>query len=205
MPVLVSLALGTAKLDVIHDLRPEVVSFTFGLSTSIEIRRLKSAGITSAATVTNLDEALLALACGVDVLVAQGPRAGGHRATFDPVAKPPEEPLQGLLAALVPRVNAPIVAAGGFATSDDVRLVIGMGAVAAHCGTAFLLAHEAGSNPIHRAALTSPEFTETVLTRAFTGRYARGLRNRFIEEHETKRFSGSPRSECSPAQSRRPR
>jgi nitronate monooxygenase len=182
----------TAKLDVIHDLRPEVVSFTFGLSTSIEIRRLKSAGITSAATVTNLDEALLALACGVDVLVAQGPRAGGHRATFDPVAKPPEEPLQGLLAALVPRVNAPIVAAGGLATSDDVRRVIGLGAVAAQCGTAFLLAHETGTNPVHRAALTSPEFTETVLTRAFTGRYARGLRNRFIEEHEDEALFGFP-------------
>jgi len=182
----------TAKLDVVHDLRPEVVSFTFGLPTSIEVRRLKRAGITSAATVTDLDEADMALARGVDVLVAQGPCAGGHRATFDPVAKPAEESLDGLLAALASRVRIPVVAAGGLATSDDVHRVIGLGAVAAQCGTAFLLADEAGTNPVHRAALADPEFTETVLTRAFTGRYARGLRNRFIDEHEDEALFGFP-------------
>jgi nitronate monooxygenase len=128
----------------------------------------------------------------VDVLVAQGPRAGGHRATFDAAAKRPEEPLRELLAALASRVNAPLVAAGGLATSDDVRQVVGSGAVAVQCGTAFLLADEAGTNPVHRAALTSPEFRETVLTRAFTGRWARGLRNRFIEEHEHEAVFGFP-------------
>ena len=70
--------------------------------------------------------------------------------------------------------------------------VISAGAVAAQLGTAFLLAHEAGTNPVHRAALKDPHFTETVVTRAFTGRYARGLRNRFIEEHEAEAPFGFP-------------
>ena len=185
-----------AKMDVIRDLRPEVVSFTFGLPTVYENKRLNSAGITSASTVTTLREAQLALACGADVLVAQGPSAGGHRATFDPVAEPAAEQLNELLAALVARVDAPIVAAGGLATSDDVHGALGAGAVAAQCGTAFLLADEAGTNPVHRAALQDPGFTETVVTRAFTGRYARGLRNRFIDEHTDDAVAGFPEVGC---------
>src|ERR1700737_1443503 len=181
-----------AKMDVIRDLRPEVVSFTFGLPTVYENKRLNSAGITTASTVTTLREAQLALACGADVLVAQGPSAGGHRATFDPVAEPEAEQLNELLPTLVARVDAPIVAAGGLATSDDVHGALGAGAVAAQCGTAFLLADEAGTNPVHRAALQDPGFTETVLTRAFTGRYARGLRNRFIDEHTDDAVAGFP-------------
>ena len=181
-----------AKLIVIHDLRPEVASFTFGLPTKSELSRLKGAGIMLAATVTTLDEADAALASGVDVLVAQGPCAGGHRATFDPAAVPTDEPLSELLAALVARVDIPVVAAGGLATSNDVKRAIDLGAVAAQCGTAFLLADEAGTNPVHRAALKDPQFTETVLTRAFTGRYARGLRNRFIEEHDDEALFGFP-------------
>jgi nitronate monooxygenase len=121
-----------------------------------------------------------------------GPVRGGHRATFDPAALPACQPLVVLLAALSARVDAPIVAAAGLATSDDVNGVISAGAAAAQLGTAFLLAHEAGTNPVHRAALKDPYFTETVVTRAFTGRYARGLRNRFTEEHEAEAPFGFP-------------
>jgi Nitronate monooxygenase/AraC-binding-like domain len=154
--------------------------------------RLQNAGITTVATVTTVLEAEMALARGAGALVAQGPSAGGHRATFDPVAQPACQPLAVLLAALSARVDAPIVAAGGLATSDDVNGVIGAGAVAAQLGTAFLLAHEAGTNPVHRGVLRDPNFTETVVTRAFTGRYARGLRNRFIDEHEAEAPFGFP-------------
>ena len=181
-----------AKLDGVHDLRPEAVSFTFGLPTMGGCSRLQNAGITTVATVTTVLEAEMASARGAGALVAQGPSAGGHRATFDPVAKPDCQPLAVLLAALSARVDAPIVAAGGLATSDDVNGVIRAGAVAAQLGTAFLLAHEAGTNPVHRAALKDPNFTETVVTRAFTGRYARGLRNRFIDEHEAEAPFGFP-------------
>ena len=181
-----------AKVDVLLDLRPEVVSFTFGLPSSDECRRLRDVGITTVGTVTTLAEAQTAAALGVDVLAAQGPSAGGHRGTFDPAAQPAAEPLDQLLAAVTAAVDIPVIAAGGLATADDVQRVLQAGAVAAQLGTAFLLADEAGSSPVHRAALGDPQFTETVVTRAFSGRYARGLRNRFIDEHEAEAPFGYP-------------
>jgi nitronate monooxygenase len=181
-----------AKLDVVLDLRPELVSFTFGLPTSEEIGRLSAVGITTVATVTTADEAEMAADRGVDALAAQGPGAGGHRGTYDPTAQPASQPLAELLAEVTSRLALPVVAAGGLATADDVDRVIRAGAVAAQLGTVFLLADEAGSGPVHRAALVDPQFTETVVTKAFTGRYARGLRNRFIDEHEAQAPFGYP-------------
>jgi nitronate monooxygenase len=182
----------SAKLDVALDLRPEVVSFTFGMATSDECRRLADAGITTVATVTTVAEAQVAVNAGADALAAQGPSAGGHRGTYDPAAQPASEPLPELLAGLVGRFGVPVVAAGGLATAEDIEAVIAAGAVAAQLGTVFLLADEAGSSPVHRAALQDPAFTETVVTRAFSGRYARGLRNRFIDEHEARAPLGYP-------------
>jgi nitronate monooxygenase len=181
-----------AKVEVLLDVRPEVASFTFGLPSPEECARLRAAGITTIGTVTTLAEAQTAVACGVDVLAAQGPSAGGHRGTFDPAAQPATESLDELLAAVTAAVDVPIVAAGGLMTAEDVQHVLEAGAVAAQLGTAFLLADEAGSSPVHRAALQDPQFTETVVTRAFSGRYARGLRNRFINEHEAEAPFGYP-------------
>lgn len=181
-----------AKLDVLLDLRPAVVSFTFGLPSVEERRRLTEAGIATAGTVTTLAEARAAADVGVDVLVAQGPSAGGHRGTFDATAAPSKESLDDLLASLVAELELPVVAAGGLMTAADVGRVRRAGAVAVQLGTAFLLADEAGSTPVHRAALQDPQFTETAVTRAFSGRYARGLRNRFIVEHEADAPFGYP-------------
>lgn len=181
-----------AKLDAVFDLRPAVVSFTFGLPTEVEIARLRGAGISTVGTVTTVDEARLAVGRGVDALAVQGPAAGGHRGTFDPAAAPAAQPLEALLAEVLAAVDVPVVAAGGLVTAGDVAGVLAAGAVAAQLGTAFLLADEAGSSPVHRAALQSPEFTETVVTRAFSGRYARGLRNRFIVEHDAQAPLGYP-------------
>jgi len=181
-----------AKLDVVCDLRPEVVSFTFGSPTAEQCRRLGSVGIVNVATVTTVREAMVALSCGVDALVAQGPDAGGHRASFDALAAPPDDPLDDLVAALVASFDCPVVAAGGIATPTDVRRLRDVGAAAAQVGTALLLADEAGTNPVHRAALGDPQFTTTVVTRAFTGRYARALRNRFIDDHDAEAISGFP-------------
>lgn len=181
-----------AKLDVVDDLRPEVVSFTFGLPSEAEISRLRGAGISTVGTVTTLDEARAAAARGVDALAVQGPAAGGHRGTFDPAAAPASQPLDELLAEVLAAVDVPVVAAGGLVSAGDVAGVLAAGAVAVQLGTAFLLADEAGSSPVHRAALQSPEFTETVVTRAFSGRYARGLRNRFIVEHDAQAPLGYP-------------
>lgn len=181
-----------AKIAVLLDLRPAVASFTFGLPSAEEIACLSAAGITTAGTVTTLAEARLAADRGVDVLVAQGPSAGGHRGTFDATAPPSEEPLDDLVAGIVATLDVPVVAAGGLMTAADVRRVRQAGAVAAQLGTAFLLADEAGSSAVHRAALKDARFSETAVTKAFSGRYARGLRNRFIAEHEAAAPFGYP-------------
>jgi nitronate monooxygenase len=170
-----------AKLDVVHDLRPDVVSFTFGLPTRSQSDRLEIAGITTVVTVTTVEEAEMALARGVAAVVAQGPSAGGHRGTFDPASRPATESLAELLAALAARVDAPVVAAGGLATADDVNRVVAAGAVAAQLGTTFLLADEARHESRASRCTAGPGFTEIVVTRAFSGRSARGLRNRFID------------------------
>ena len=181
-----------AKLDVLLELRPALVSFTFGLPSVEERRRLSAAGIATAGTVTTLAEARLAADVGVDCVVAQGPSAGGHRGTFDPTAAPSDEPLDDLVAGVAAELDIPVVAAGGLMTGADVRRTRRAGAVAAQLGTAFLLADEAGSSAVHRAALTDPAFTETTVTKAFSGRFARGLRNRFIDEHEAEAPFGYP-------------
>lgn len=181
-----------AKLDVVLDLRPEVVSFTFGVAAEDECARLRAAGITTVGTVTTIAEARQAVSRGVDALAAQGPSAGGHRGTFDPTADPATESLDELLAAIRAQAGVPVVAAGGLVTAEDVARVLAAGAVAAQVGTAFLLADEAGSSPVHRAALQDPQFTETTVTRAFSGRYARGLRNRFIVDHDAQAPLGYP-------------
>jgi nitronate monooxygenase len=181
-----------AKLEVVCDLRPEVVSFTFGAPSDDLCRRLAGVGALSVATVTTVGEAVIALSSGVDALVAQGPAAGGHRATFDALVAPPRDPLDDLVTALKVCFDCPVVAAGGIGTPRDVARMRDAGATAVQVGTALLLADEAGTNPTHRAALCDPQFTHTTMTRAFTGRYARALHNRFIDQHEADAIFGFP-------------
>ncbi|MCV7226424.1 nitronate monooxygenase [Mycolicibacterium komossense] len=171
-----------AKLDVVADTRPEVVSFTFACPEPAVLKWFRDLGILTLVTVTTSAEAQIAVEAGADGLIAQGPKAGGHRGTFDPGAVPADQSLEDLLDA-VSGLSLPVIVAGGLATADDVSAILRRGAVAAQVGTALLLADEAGTNVAHRAALASPDFTETVVTRAFSGRYARGLRNDF-----TRRF-----------------
>ena len=172
-----------AKLLVVSDMRPSVVSFTFGLPSPQTCSRLHSSGILLFASVTTVAEAKMAVSRGLDALIVQGPAAGGHRATFDPAAPPCDTPLLQQLKAICADADVPVVASGGLATADDIARVLAAGAVAAQLGTAFLLADEAGTHPTHRAALRDAAFAETVVTRAFTGRYARGLRNGFVDRY----------------------
>ncbi len=181
-----------AKLEVLLELRPAVASFTFGLPSAAEQRLLSAAGITTAATVTTVEEACEAADVGMDCVVVQGHSAGGHRGTFDPTAAPSEDELEDVIAAITARLKLPVVAAGGLMNAVDIERVRRAGAVAAQLGTAFLLADEAGSSPVHRAALTDPSFTATVVTKSFSGRYARGLRNRFVDEHDSDAPFGYP-------------
>jgi nitronate monooxygenase len=182
----------TAKLEVLLDTRPDVVSFTFGAPGADECRRLRDAGITTVGTVTTVEEARTAVDHGLDAVAVQGPEAGGHRGTYNPTVSPATQSLDALLADVTAAIDVPVIAAGGLMTAYDVQRVLRAGAVAAQLGTAFLLSDEAGSSPVHRAALANGEFTETAVTKAFSGRYARGLRNRFIDEHEAEAPLGYP-------------
>jgi nitronate monooxygenase len=173
-------------------MRPSVVSFTFGLPSEQTCSRLHSRGIALFASVTTVAEAKMAVARGIDTLIVQGPAAGGHRATFDPATPPCDTPLPQLLKAICVDADVPVVASGGIATADDVARVLAAGAVAAQLGTAFLLADEAGTHPTHRAALRDEAFPDTVVTRAFTGRYARALRNGFVDRYGNQAPFGFP-------------
>src|SRR5579875_1993227 len=167
------------KLEVIADVRPEVVSFTFGAPPPDVLRWFGALGIVLLITVTSAYEAGIAVAAGADGLVVQGPGAGGHRGTFAPDMPPGEESLGELLDRIGAAHKVPLIAAGGLGTADDVAKVLSRGAVAAQVGTALLLSDEAGTNFAHRTALQNPQFGKTTVTRAFSGRYARGLENDF--------------------------
>lgn len=169
-----------AKLALLAELRVPVVSFTFGCPSAEVVERLREAGSAVWVTVTTAGEARTAAAAGADALVVQGVEAGGHRATFDDAA-PGEVGLLALLQLVAAAVDVPLVATGGIATGRAVAAVLAAGAAAAQLGTAFMLAPEAGTSPSHREGLAGDG--DTALTRAFTGRTARGLVNRFMAEH----------------------
>ncbi|HEX8102333.1 MAG TPA: nitronate monooxygenase [Solirubrobacteraceae bacterium] len=171
-----------AKLDVLEREAVPVVSFTFGCPQAATVGRLRRVGSSVWVTVTTPAEALMALAAGADALVVQGVEAGGHRGTFDDDGRGD----LGLLALLqLVRARAgdtPLIASGGIATGQAVAAVLAAGASAAQIGTAFLRCPEAGTVPAHRAALADRD-APTALTRAFTGREARGIENPFMRAH----------------------
>lgn len=167
-----------AKLDVVCARRPAVVTFTFAAPDPSVVTRVRDAtGAVIGATVTSAAEAHLALEAGADLLIAQGVEAGGHRGTFDDTDAPGPPLLELLARVRASAPGVPLVATGGLADADDIRRAVAGGADAAQLGTAFLLTPEAGTNPAHRAALRDPSLDGTRLTRAFTGRTARGLDN----------------------------
>jgi nitronate monooxygenase len=175
-----------AKLELVMALRVPVVSFTFGLPDPGDVRRLHAAGAAVVVTVTTPAEARQAARVGADALCVQGSDAGGHRGTFaDDGVSPGGGELFGVLAALRlvgAAVDLPLIATGGLVHGADVAAVITAGAVAAQLGTAFLTCPEAGTAPAHRQALADGT-RRTALTRAFSGRPARGLVNRFLTEN----------------------
>lgn len=171
-----------AKLTLLADIDPvAVVSCTFGCPPRQAVDRLHAAGTCVAVTVTTADEAAAAQAVGADVVVVQGFEAGGHRGTHQ-VADDPNELDHLALLPLIAQVGLPMIAAGGITTAGDTARALAAGAFAVQAGTAFLLTDEAGTSAAHRMGLTDPSLT-SVITRAFSGRPARGLSNRFAQEH----------------------
>jgi nitronate monooxygenase len=178
-----------AKLELVVREAPAAVSFTFGCPPSEVIAALRARGIEAWCTVTTAAEAQLAIAAGADVLVAQGAEAGGHQGSFDDTDDDPL-PLVDLLHAVRSVAELPLVGAGGIATAERVQAVLDAGAVAAQVGTALMLCPEAGTSAAQRAAMHGAE--PTALTRAFTGRRARGIVNAFMREHDAYAPHGYP-------------
>jgi NAD(P)H-dependent flavin oxidoreductase YrpB (nitropropane dioxygenase family) len=172
------------KIDVLLADPVPVVSFTFGLPPRDVIAALRKAGTIVAQTVTAVPEARAAAEAGADMLVVQAYVAGGHSGTFSPDRLPEAVPITDLVARIGAEVGLPVIAAGGLATAEAVAGVLDAGAIAAAVGTVLLRADESAASATHKAALIDPARTETVLTRAFTGRPARGLRNSFIDRYE---------------------
>jgi nitronate monooxygenase len=172
-----------AKVEVLIDAAPAVISFTFGCPPRKVIDVLHRRGSLVMVTVTNVDEAGAASGAGADLLCAQGAEAGAHRGTFDDTAPDDELPTLELLRAISARERVPIIAAGGVSTAHDAHALVAAGALAVQAGTAFLRSDEAGTSLLHRTALDDPRYTATALTRSFTGRRARGLVNGFLRRH----------------------
>ncbi len=169
-----------------------VVSFTFSPPPADVVADLHRVGTYVVGTVTSVAEARAVAALGVDALCVQGPEAGGHSGMHDPSALPPAVPLLGLLAAVRAETSLPLVATGGIATGADIAAALRAGARAVQLGTAYLRTPESGAKPAHKRALADSRFAETVVTRAFSGRPARGLRNRFIDAHDATAPVGYP-------------
>ncbi|MGW2252495.1 nitronate monooxygenase [Kitasatospora sp. NPDC001660] len=170
-----------AKRDALLAGPVDVVSYTFGLPTAEEAAAVRAAGSFQVGTVTTPEEARAAEAVGMDALCVQGPEAGGHRGTHRVGDEPGELPLLELLGAVRAVTSLPLIAAGGLGDGPSIAAALRAGAVAVQLGTGLLRADESGASKAHRAALT--ELPETVVTRAFTGRPARGLRNAFIDRY----------------------
>ncbi|HEY1778510.1 MAG TPA: nitronate monooxygenase [Solirubrobacteraceae bacterium] len=171
-----------AKVELLCRERPAVVSFTFGCPTAGLVARLHELEIAVWVTVTEVDEARIAVQASADALVVQGAEAGGHRGTFEDTDGRGEISLLPLLRLVARDCELPLIASGGIADGAGVAAVLAAGAHAAQLGTAFMRCPEAGTSDPHRIALQTA--TPTALTRAFSGRRARGIVNAFMTAHD---------------------
>lgn len=162
--------------------RPAVFSFVFGIPPAAALEACRKRGIITLGAATTVAEALALEHAGVDAVVASGFEAGGHRPSFLDTAERSLAGTLSLVSQVVEAVRIPVVAAGGLADGRAVAAVLTLGAAAAQIGTAFLACEESNALPEHRAALFAASGNPTTLTRAFSGRLARGLRNA-VSEH----------------------
>lgn len=170
------------QIEALLEARPPVFSFVFGVPPAKVLAECRRRGIVTAGAATSLAEARALEEAGVDLVVATGAEAGGHRPTFLGRA---EDALMGtftLTQLVSARVKVPVIAAGGIADRRGVAAALTLGAQAAQLGTAFLACAESGASPLHKQLLFSERAHATTLTRVFTGRLARGLINRMTRE-----------------------
>jgi nitronate monooxygenase len=168
--------------DVLQDFKPPVVSFHFGLPAIDLVKRIKGWGSRILSSATTVDEARWLEAHGVDVVIAQGVEAGGHRGMFQTEDLHTQIGAVALVRQIAQAVRIPVIAAGGIADAQGVRAALALGAAGVQVGTAYLLCPEALTSPLHRAALKSDAARATALTNVFTGRPARAIVNRLVRE-----------------------
>jgi nitronate monooxygenase len=169
------------QVQVILDVRPKVFSFVFGIPSEDILEQCRKTGIKTAGGATTLDEALALEAADVDMIIASGFEAGGHRSSF---LASPEQSVTGtfvLLQLIKEKVKTPVIAAGGIANGRGIAASLTLGADAVQIGTAFLACDESGALPVHRAMLFSDKAKYTMLSRAFTGRL-RGIATQLAKD-----------------------
>ena len=183
-----SFADDDAMLAMLLEEAPPIVSFHFGVPSADRIAALKSVGCTLIASATCLDEARNIEAAGLDMIVAQGWEAGGHRGMFNPALPDDQLGTMALTRMLVAHTSVPVIAAGGIMDGAGIRAALALGAVAAQLGTAFIACPESSADEAYRAALNGEGARHTVMTRAISGRPARCLANRFTSWAAGNRF-----------------
>lgn len=170
------------QLQAVLDVRPKVFSFMFGTLSPDTLDQCHKRGIKTVGTATTLDEAIALEASGVDMIIASGFEAGGHRPSFLAPAETSTVGTFVLLQLVREKVKVPVIAAGGIATGRGVAAALTLGADAVQIGTAFLACDESGALPLHREMLFSKAAKHTMLSRAFTGRLGRGITTRLAED-----------------------
>jgi len=168
--------------DVIEPFNPEFISFHFGLPDKELLARIKKWGTTIVSSATTVEEAVWLEANGADGIIAQGLEAGGHRGMFLSDDVSTQMGVFSLILQIVPKVNVPVIAAGGIADNRGVEAALKLGASAVQVGTAYLLCSEVKTSQLHRAAIKSAKAEHTALTNIFSGRPARGIVNRAMKE-----------------------
>ncbi|MGH6641713.1 MAG: NAD(P)H-dependent flavin oxidoreductase, partial [Bradyrhizobium sp.] len=170
------------QVEALIEAAPPVFSFVFGIPSPQVLQACRSRGILTIGNATTVEEARAIEAAGIDLIVATGAEAGGHRVSF---LQPPERSLVGtfsLISQVRDAVRIPVIAAGGIADGRGIAAALTLGADAVQVGTAFLACEESGTSALHRAALFSQAAQDTTLSRVFSGRLARAIRSGYSEE-----------------------
>jgi nitronate monooxygenase len=182
------------QVEVILHQRPPVFSFMFGIPSADILEQCRRLGIVTIGAATTLDEAIALESAGVDLIIASGFEAGGHRPSFLASAESSTTGTFVLLQLIKEKVKTPVIAAGGIANGKGVAAALALGADAAQIGTAFLATDESNATAIHKQMLFSDAAKYTTLSRAFTGRLGRGITSRIAKDlvHKEKGFLPFP-------------
>ncbi len=167
-------------IEVLLEEKIEVVSFTFGQLKAKVIDAFKQNGTRLIGTATSVAEAKVLAKAGIDIITVQGIEAGGHRGTFLHNQPLPQVGLNALLPQVVDEVNVPILAAGGIHNARTLQAAFALGASGVQVGSLFITAHESAASDAYKEAVLKAADTSTVLTRTFSGKWARGIQNQFM-------------------------